>query len=336
MSPTDPGNLLRLRDSIYASDLFIASVGHLNLFTRLDKNPSTIRDICFSLEIKERPTDVMLTLLKALNLLEERNECYYLTEISQEYLTESSSLYLGPYISSLKDRDICIQMLNVLKTGKPASWGAKKDEKEWAQAMERDDFAESFTDAMDSRGRYLASAMMDKLDFSDYHNLLDIAGGSGIYAATILSENKHMSASVLEKSPVDKVVEYAIKKRGMDDRIKVISRDMFKDDFPEGFDVHLFSNVLHDWNINQVEMLIKNSYRNLKTGGMIIIHDAHLNAEKTGPLPVAEYSVLLMFSTEGRCYSVREIEKILSETGFSDVKYNPTTASRSIITGRKR
>jgi len=50
-----------------------------------------------------------------------------------------------------------------------------------------------------------------------------------------------------------------------------------------------------------------------------MIHDAHLNAEKNGPLPVAEYSVLLMFSTEGKCYSISEMEDMLSETGFSEI-----------------
>ena len=54
-------------------------------------------------------------------------------------------------------------------------------------------------------------------------------------------------------------------------------------------------------------------------GGMIMIHDAHLNAEKNGPLPVAEYSVLLMFSTEGRCYSISEMEDMLDETEFSEI-----------------
>ena len=66
-----------------------------------------------------------------------------------------------------------------------------------------------------------------------------------------------------------------------------------------------------------------------------MIHDAHLNAEKNGPLPVAEYSVLLMFSTEGKCYSISEMEDMLSETGFSEIKHVPTVADRSVITGKK-
>ena len=45
----------------------------------------------------------------------------------------------------------------------------------------------------------------------------------------------------------------------------------------------------------------------LPPGGLLVIHDAHLNAAKTGPLPVAAYSAILMSVTEGKCYATSEI-----------------------------
>jgi hypothetical protein len=68
---------------------------------------------------------------------------------------------------------------------------------------------------------------------------------------------------------------------------------------------------------------------------MVIIHDAHINADKTGPLPVAAYSALLMTITEGKCYSEKEMAGYLAEAGFGDVAYAPTAADRSVITARK-
>lgn len=335
MPATDPSTLLRLRDSVYAADLFIAAVGHLNFFSWLDKNPADIDKICSSLHIKERPADVMLTYFKSLGLISEERGTFHLTETAREHLTDSSPWNLGPYISSLKERPICHDMLRVLRTGTPASWGAKKDEKEWTEAMQKEDFAEFFTAGMDSRGAYLAPALARKLDLSSHRKLLDIAGGSGIYAMAIAAQHAHISAAVLEKPPVDKVAESSVNKRKMADRIKVIAGDMFEDELPRGYDVHLFSNVLHDWDRPNVERLLENSYRNLEDGGMVLVHDAHLNAEKDGPLPVAEYSVLLMFSTEGKSYSTAEMQNMLEETGFSDMEFIPIAAHRSIIKARK-
>jgi hypothetical protein len=58
----------------------------------------------------------------------------------------------------------------------------------------------------------------------------------------------------------------------------------------------------------------------------------HLYADKTGPLPVAEYSTILMHSTEGKCYSLGELAELFAQVGFHDLKHTPTAADRSIVT----
>ncbi|RZN34204.1 MAG: methyltransferase [Methanosarcinales archaeon] len=334
---TDPSNLLRLRDGVYAGDLFVTAVAYLDFFSWLDNNAgdADLRGICSSLQIEERPADVMLTLFKSLNLIVEGDGGYCLTELSRDHLAGSSPWFLGPYISSLKGMSVCGEMLEVLKTGKPANWGAGKGGVEWSLAMEDVGFAEVFTVGMDSRGAYFAPVLARAIDLSGHDNLLDVAGASGIYSSAIVSQYPHLLASVFEKPPVDRIARNSIDKWGLSDRIGVVTGDMFRDEFPSGFDVHLFSNVLHDWDVGAVKLLLENSYRNLRPGGRILIHDAHLNAEKDGPLTVAEYSVLLMFLTEGRCYSISEMEEVLVGVGFSEIACVPTVASRSVIMGKK-
>ena len=66
-----------------------------------------------------------------------------------------------------------------------------------------------------------------------------------------------------------------------------------------------------------------------------MVHDAFLNADKSGPLHVAEYSVLLMHSSEGRCYSVAEMEEYLTDAGFRGAAYVPGAAVRGIVSATK-
>ena len=68
---------------------------------------------------------------------------------------------------------------------------------------------------------------------------------------------------------------------------------------------------------------------------MILIHDAHINAEKTGPFPVAAYSALLMNISEGKCYSITEMNAFLQQAGFRQPDYFSTAADRSVITATK-
>jgi acetylserotonin N-methyltransferase len=93
--------------------------------------------------------------------------------------------------------------------------------------------------------------------------------------------------------------------------------------------------VLHDWDEPVVRTLVEKSFAALQPGGLVVVHDAFLNAEKNGPLHVAEYSVLLMHSTEGRCYSTAEMGQYLTDAGFRDVTYRDTAAARGIMTANK-
>jgi SAM-dependent methyltransferase len=226
--------------------------------------------------------------------------------------------------------------VRILRTGQPANWGAAREGKDWARSMEDEAFATQFTAAMDCRGALLGPALARTLDCRSRSHLLDVAGGSGIYACALVAQHPHLRATVLEKPPVDQVTKRAIERRGLADRVDVQSGDMLAGELPGDCDLHLFSNVLHDWDVPVVQQLLAKSFRALRPGGLLVVHDMHLNENKTGPLPVAKYSALLMHSTEGKCYSVAELRRYLAEAGFAGTEFKPTAADRSIVTASKR
>ncbi len=332
---TNPWIIYNLRDSSFASDLFICAVGHLDFFNWLNKNPGDINAIVTHFNIKPRPADVILTLFKSYQFIRENEGIYSVTDLSKEFLFYGSFWDLSLYVGSLKDRPICLSMLDVLKTGRPANWAGKKDSTEWKLSMENPQFAESFTAGMNSRGTYLAKGIVRKFNMSNYKRILDIGGASGIYSIVFLSEFKNLSATVLDKSPVDQIAKNCIKNYNLESRMNAVNGNFFTEDIPEGYDLHFLSHTLHDWDEEQVNNILKKSYKSLKAGGSVVIHDAHINEDKTGPVSVAEYSALLMFSTEGKCYSIGEMKQMLKSAGFRNIKYIPTMLNRSIIIGRK-
>jgi predicted O-methyltransferase YrrM len=331
---TDPTPLYRVRDSLYAVDLLTAALVHLDLFSWLADHPSTVGAICAHFDLQTRPTDVLMTLCTAMGLTTQAGGCFHLTLRAREFFTKGSQFSLIPYYNSLRDRPQTLEMVKVLQTGQTAGWGSY-DPDEWARAMERPDFAAQFTAAMDCRGVHFGGALARKLDLSDRTALLDIGGGSGIYACSIVAHHRHLRAAVFDKPPVDRIARENIERRGASEKVDVIAGDVFAGNLPIGFDCHLISNVLHDWDEGPVLEILRKSAQALPSGGLLIVHDAFINAEKTGPLPVAQYSVLLMHSTQGKCYSLGEMRTYLTQTGFDFLDHKPTAADRSFVLARK-
>jgi 3-hydroxy-5-methyl-1-naphthoate 3-O-methyltransferase len=99
--------------------------------------------------------------------------------------------------------------------------------------------------------------------------------------------------------------------------------------------VYAPDHVLHDWDESRVRRLLAASYAALSPGGWLVDHDAPINGDKSGPLPVAEYSDLVMHSTPGKCWSTGELGAMLAEIGFKLHDHGPTVADRAALIARK-
>ena len=128
---TSPELIFKLRESSFANDLFITAVSYFDFFNFLKKHQADFDNISKSLKIKKRPLDVMLTLFKAYGFIVEKDNKYYLSNVSDDYLTNESSFDLSSYVSSLKDRPTCEEMkkalLMFLTEGKCYSTAEMKD-----------------------------------------------------------------------------------------------------------------------------------------------------------------------------------------------------------------
>jgi predicted O-methyltransferase YrrM len=332
---TDPSIILRYRDRQYAADLVAAALLEFEFFDFLKANASvTSAEIGTHFDWKPRPTDVLLTLCRASGFVvtDDAGRCQ-LTTTGHEYLTSDSPWFLGPYYKPIADSPILRNFVTVLKTGKPANWQSKSDGADWHESMKDPSFASDFTNLMNCRGiafgQKLAEALSDEM--VDRTTMLDVGGGSGIYSSVMAARFPDLKATVLEQSPVDTIAENEIDRLGLATRVNVMSGDMFEDTWPENMDVVLLSNLLHDWDIAEATSLVQRAVESLADGGILVIHGAIINADKTGPLPVAEYSALLMNITQGKCYSVTEYAEMVQPFGLKLIRHSETIGDRGFV-----
>ena len=333
---SDPTRLYRLRDGVYAPDLLIVAVVDLDLFSWLQRHPGADQSqIGAEFGLAARPVDVMITYLVALGLLDRVGRTVVPTELASDHVTEGSPFDLRPYYASLRERPGCADLRAVLTTGEPAAWASATGGDDWASRLDDAAFAAGITAAMDARGRFLGPRLAHTLTDLRVSKALDIGGSSGIYLCALIDARPGLWGSVLERPPIDQAARTLVRDRGDDDRIDVITADMFTAPLPEGFDLHLYSHVLHDWDENRVRALLAASFASLTPGGWLVDHDVHINRDKTGPLPAAEYSVFLMHATPGKCWSVGELEEMLIDCGFDDVSSRQTAGDRSVVLAHK-
>jgi 3-hydroxy-5-methyl-1-naphthoate 3-O-methyltransferase len=348
----DPTLLYRIRDGIYAGDLLIAAVADLDLFTWFERRgPLRASELVAELGLAERPTDVLLTYCAALGLIDRDvsdGDRLELTEMARQHLVAGSPYDLGSYYASLAERPAAIEFGRVLRTGERAAWASARPTErqpvspavsgsaaDWLGRLADAQFASSITAAMDARVAFLGPGLIAAIADLAISNLLDVGGSSGRYASALIQGRPQTRAAVFERAPVDEVARTLLRERGLSHQISVITGDMFTDPLPGGYDVHLYSHVLHDWDAERVEHLLAASFAALPAGGWLLDHDTHINPDKRGPLPVAEYSILLMHSTPGKCWSTAELAEIANKVGFVDITDRPTAGDRSVLFARK-
>lgn len=336
---TDPAVLLRYRDGQYAAELIATALLHFDLFTWLAAHPGAdSAEMARHFGMAARPLDVLLTLCRSNGfLVTDARGCHRLTPLGSEHLVKGSPWFLGPYYAPIRDTPVVHGFLQVLRGGPPGNWQAKAGAKDWHESMLDEDFAREFTDLMNSRGmifgQFLAKALTPHL--GGRKRLLDVGGGSGIYSSTMVAAHPGLSATVLEQPPVDAIVLKEIARHGLTDRIDVASGDMFAMAWPSA-DVVLLSNVLHDWDLPEVRRLLGKAAEALPSGGLLVIHDAFIHDDKSGPVAVAEYSALLMNITQGKCYSAAEYGEELAGAGFEPGDYQDTVGNRGFMTALRR
>jgi hypothetical protein len=336
MRHLNPTTLLRIRDGVYAADLLTVAVVELDVVGWLATHgPCSEARLCAELGLAVRPCDVMITYLVALAVLQRDGDGRLsATTLGASLLSSTSPTSLGPYFASLRERPACAELLRVLRTGEPVAWASADTGTEWTARLEDPEFASRITAAMDARGALLAPLLADTLADLPFASALDIGGGPGVYARALLARRADLRAAVLERAPVDHAARTILLERG-ETRLAVITGDMFADALPGGFELHLFSHVLHDWPEREVRRLFAASFAALPPGGWLVDHDTHLNDEKTGPLAVAEYSVLLMHSTHGRCWSVAELSSLMADAGFTIHDHRATGGDRAALIAHK-
>lgn len=338
---TDPTPIFELFRGSYGTELLTAAVAHFDLFGALD-TPRTFDELRASLNLAERPAVVLVTAMRAMGLLtQDESGRLRPSDLASEHLTIGGDFDVSGYLGLAARSPGVLEMVERLRTNRPAGSETEQDGAAFIyregieSAMEREASARSLTLALVGRARNVAPHLARVAPLEDASLLLDVGGGTGIYAIACLQARPGLRAQVWDRPEVLKVAREMAEAHGVADRLELIPGDMFADPVPTGADGILLSNILHDWDRPECLALIARLAATLQPGGHLMVHDVFLNDALDGPLPIALYSAALFTLTEGRAYSVAEYRGWLEAAGLSVGRVAPTLIHCGVLTGTR-
>ncbi|MBP9742140.1 MAG: hypothetical protein KBD37_02170, partial [Burkholderiales bacterium] len=176
-----------------------------------------------------------------------------------------------------------------------------------------------------------AQLAIDSDMFRNISHLLDIGGGSGCFSTAFINRHSNSVATIFELPEVCATLASQIG----NPQINLYSGNFLVDDFINDCDGILLSNILHDWNINIVKLLLEKSFRALPSKGKLFIHEMLLNEDKCGPVTATAFNLLMYVNHGSQQFTQSELYALLEEAGFKFYNYIKTHPYYSLIVAQK-
>jgi len=314
----------------------------LGIFKSLNECATTAIELAERLSYDYRTTIAVLRMLTALGFLALHDSVYEVTDPARLYLLRDSPFYWGHMLGTSQPQHA--RWRDMLRGRSPRGVAGQQgatptpqgrgSADSWASGnidMER---ARRVAAAMESHSLPAAIALARNGDFDGVERLLDVGGGSGCFALALALQHADMRCTIMELPAMCAVAQEYIDARGVKDRVDTTAVDMFRQPWPRGYDAMLFSNVFHDWNFETCSWLAERACEALEPGGRIFLHEMLLDDAGAGPPTAVSFS-MLMLSTQGQQFTLRELRGLLQDAGLRDITAKSTYGYYSVVIGRK-
>lgn len=186
-----------------------------------------------------------------------------------------------------------------------------------------------FHDAMTGASSPPIAELMTAYDFAGARTVVDVGGGHGALLAAVLLAHPHLEGVVFDLPEVVTGALPTLEKAGVSDRASTVAGDFFET-VPRGGDVHLLSNIIHDWDDEEAVDILANCRVALEPGGRILLGEAVL---PDGPEPslakIIDVEMLVMGS--GRQRNESEYRDLFRRAGLELVGIGPSGPVFSVV-----
>ena len=176
---------------------------------------------------------------------------------------------------------------------------------------------EQFSSAQHSGSLGPARLMARRVDLKGRRRLLDVGGGSGAYSLAFCAANPELSATNLDFPQTTDTARRYAREAGLADRITHIAGNAITTDWPVGHDVVLMSYVWSAIGEEDIAVLARRTAAALPSGGLVLVHDFMVDDAREGPPFAAWYLLGSIFDNpKAVCLTPSYVEGVLRQAGL--------------------
>jgi len=297
--------------------ILLVAVYH-DLFTLIDGGTNSVGEICQRARLNPRATEILLEALVPLGFLEKTGARYHNSAESERFLVHGKPEYLG---NNLKYQEMLWE-----------AWGELREILQYGQTQrpletllsDNPGFSQEYILGMHNISQGPARELAEIVPLERAQKMLDVGAGPGTFSLEFLKRYPTMNAYLLDLPGTIEVAESILAHHPESSRVRFITGNYLYTDFGyKRFDLALLSHVTHNESEENNRFLIWKTYRALRPGGFMVVHDfMHNDAGATKFNGI--FSVhMLVYTRHGRVYSVQEYEKWLRHVGFKNIRKVP-------------
>ncbi|NOY80748.1 MAG: methyltransferase domain-containing protein [Kiritimatiellaeota bacterium] len=284
----------------------------LGVFPAVGENGADAGTVTERLGTDARATAMLLNALVAIGLLAKDGAFFRCTPLSAEMLCRVAPCFVLPMLEHMGHLwESWSHLTEIVRGG---SLPVRIEEPAC-----REDQVESFIGAMHHFGLRQQGPFVQAIDWTGVRHVLDLGGGSGVYAISFCRAAPCLTATVFDRASVVRLARRYIEEAGLTARIRVLAGDMLADDIGSGYDLVWLSNVIHSMAREDVAVLFRKVAGALNPGGRFVVRDFVLEDDRTRPAPGAVFALNMLVNTPaGRCYTRSELAELLKAAGLVD------------------
>ena len=190
----------------------------------------------------------------------------------------------------------------------------------------------AFNAAMAERTAALAPTVVGAYDFGGAELTIDIGGNQGTMVAAILAANPEMNGIVFDLPKIVADADARLITAGVADRCEVREGDFFKT-VPGGGDYYLLANVLHDWDDEHAQLILRNCVRAMPPHAKVLVIERAISDNQDKSLPTLISDINMMVQTGGKERTDNEHAELFARVGLRLTGVLPVMAPYAIFEG---